>query len=569
MTDFNDLIKRLRPIYISPKHSIIKEAVEEVEEEECTTDPPQTTIIRILPTYELDGSFIIADSCFNHLVRMKTCPNEKDDFVSLCQDALQGNENLLAIIREFQSSYSADQAILWLYKNAFFHEFINNIFKFAYIDAMLPCRVLIRDIQKQLVQHKCTSTTHVYQSEIMSDGQVQQLKNFNGKIIAIKSFFSTNLDRDKALSYTADYSLSNGDKRILFIIEADPQIENVKPFAKIGSILNNNDQNDVLFMIGSLFKITEIEDEKDGIINIKLTLCENDDTSKCKELCNQLQLKYIDEKGETDIIGFGQYVFDLGKSFNEKNVSDSGEKIIRSSLEKLSDDDRDRLRCYDTLGYIELSNKNFDESLEWYKKSFDMRKEKFQANDLDLAGSYQNLAIVSLEKGDHTQALEYLQKLSTIWKQSYDDDCLYLIFCYTNMGTIYEKENDLKQALSCYYRTLAIMIKHDYSDDACYAALYNNLGNVCTNLKQYPLALGFFNTSLEIKSRVYLTSSPTIVAKTYQSIGFVYESMNNVPQARTNLEKAADIYRQLYSPDDSYVKEIEERIRNLSTVEQS
>jgi hypothetical protein len=45
--------------------------------------------------------------------------------------------------------------------------------------------------------------------------------------------------------------------------------------------------------------------------------------------------------------------------------------------------------------------------------------------------------------------------------------------------------------------------------------------------------------------------------------------MNNVPQARTNLEKAADIYRQLYSPDDSYVKEIEERIRNLSTVEQS
>jgi tetratricopeptide (TPR) repeat protein len=497
---------------------------------------------------------------------MKTCSNEKDDFISFCREALQGQEDLLSLIQEFQGSYSANQAIHWLCRHDFFHGFIENIFKLACIDAMLPCRVLIRDVQKQLVQHKCTSITHVYRSEIMSDGQIQQLKNLNGGIIAMKLFLLTNSDRAKALSYTADCSLSNGDKRILFTIEADPQIENVKPFARIGTIGHNNDPNDVIFMIGSLFRIAEIEDEKDGLINIKLTLCGKDDTNQLIELCNQVQLNHIGENGEADIIRFGQFLFEFGNSFNAKHICESGEKIIQSSLEKLPENDSDRLRCYDALGSIELFKKNFDKSLEWYQKSFNMRKEKFPDN---LAEAYQNLAVVYSQKGDYTQALENYQQLSIIWKQSYGDDCFHLIVCYTNIALIYQQQQNPSQALSYYYLTLSIMAKHNYSNEVSEAALYTNLGHVCTALQQYQRALGYYNVSLEIKSKLYLTSNPTVVAAIYKSIAFVYESMNNIQQARTNLEKAVDIYRQLDPPNDSYVTEIEEQIRSLPAVEQS
>jgi len=536
--------------------------------EVSTTDPSQTTTVQIQSTYELDGVYIISDSCFDYLVRMKMLPKEKDDFVSLCQEALQGNDKLLAILQEFQKNYSADRAISWLNRDPFFHGFIDNIFKIGYIDAMFPCRVFICDIQKQLEQHKYTSTIQVYRSEPMSEDQLKYLKSFNGKIIAMKSFFMTNSELEKALSYTSEFSSSGEYKRILFSIEANPQIANVKPFAKIGSIGYNNDQNDVLFMIGSLFKITEIEDEKDGIINVKMTLCANDDTNTSKQLCDQLKYQYMDENGETDVIGFGQFLVDLGSSIRDKNLSDTGEKFIRSCLDKLPNDHSDLSRCYDALGNIDLSKGNLDSSLNWYRKSFDMKKSKSEANDLNLAESYKNLAIVYSQKGDLTQALEYFKQLIIIWKQFYGDHCVNLIFCYTQLASIYETQDNLTEAISCYYQALAIMVKHQFIGEISFAALYNNLGNIYTSLKNYHLALGYYNTSLEIKLRIHAPYNPS-TATTYKNIGLVHGYMNNVQQSRENLEQAVKIYRQLYPADNSNVTEIEELIQNLPNMDQS
>jgi tetratricopeptide (TPR) repeat protein len=536
--------------------------------EVSTTDSSEiTTTAVIQSTYDLDSVYMISDSCMDCLIRMKMLPTEKDDFVSLCLDALQGKDKLLAIIQEFQESYTADRAISWLYRDPFFRGFLDNIFKIGLIDAMYPCRVFIRDIQKQLEQHKCTSTIQVYQSEIISDEQLQNLKTFNEKIIAMKYFFLTNSDRAKALSYTSEYSSSNEYKRILFIIEANPQIENVKPFAKISSIGYNNDQNDVLFMIGSLFKIIEIQDEKDGIINVKLTLCANDDTNRMKQLFDQAKYRYIDENGETDVIRFSQFLFDIGHSMRDSNLSNSGEKLIRSCLDKLPNDHPNRPRCYDALGNIYLFQGNLDLSLEWYNNSYDFKK-KLGTNDLDLAESYKNLAPVYLQKGDLKTALEFFQQILIIWKQFYGEYCFNLIYCYTNLAIIYEGEENLMDAISCYYQALAIMLKHEAASEASFAAVYNNLGTVYTKLKHYHLALGYYYTSLEVKAKIQTPINPSIAA-TYKNIGLVHGYMNNVEKSRENLEKAAEIYRQIYQADNENVKDIEELIQNLPNNEQS
>lgn len=539
-----------------------------MEVEVPTTDSSEAKYIEIPSTYELDGVYMISDSCSDFLIRMKMHPNEKDEFVSLCQDKLQGNDKLLAILREFQESYSADQAIAWLNRDQFFRRFIDNIFQTASIDDMYPCRVFLHDIQEQLKQHNCASTIQVYRSEPMSDERLQYLKSFNGKVIAMKSFFMTNLDREKALSYTSNYSSSSEYKRILFIIEANPEIENVKPFAKIGSIGYNNDPNDVLFMIGSLFRITEIQDEKDGIINVKMTLCTNDDTNTL-QLVNQMKYQYIYENGETDIIGFGQFLFDIGKSMRDDNVRTTGENFIRSCLDRLPNDHPARSRCYDALGNIELFKDNLDASLDYYKKSFDIKTQKLEVNDPNLADSYKNLALLYLQKGDSKQAFEYFYQLLIIWRQLYGDDYINLIFCYTNIAMIYENEENLTEAMSYYYQALALMVKHHTSvNEASFAALYNNLGNACTGLKHYQLSLGYYNASLEIKAKTHTPIDPSI-AVTYKNIGVVHGYMNNVQQSRENLEKALEIYRQLYPPNNSNVTDIEELIRNLLNTEQS
>jgi len=559
LIDFNELKKALQTSYVSNKNSVVTEA--------STTDSSEITTVEIQSTYDLDCLYMVSDSCMDYLIRMKMLPTEKDDFVSLCLEALQGNDKLLAIIQEFQESYTADRAISWLNRDPFFNGFLDNIFKLGSIDTMFLCRVFIRDIQKQLEQHKCTSTIQVYRSEIMSDEQLQHLKSFNEKIIAMKYFFLTNLNREKALSYTSEYSSNNEYKRILFNIEANPQIENVKPFSRIGSIGNNNDQNDVLFMIGSLFKITKIQDESDGIINVKLTLCANDDMNILKKLFDQAKYRYIDENGETDVIRFSQFLFDIGHSMRDTNLSNSGEKLIRSCLDKLPNDHPDRPRCYDALGNFDLFNGNLDSSLNWYNKSYDIKKQ-LGANDLSLTESYKNLAPVYLQKGDLPKALEFFTQILIIWKQFYGEQCFNLIYCYTNMAIIYEGQENLTEAISCYYQALAIMVKYESVNEASFAAVYNNLGTIHTKLKNYHLALGCYNTSLEIKAKIQTPINPSIAA-TYKNIGLVHGYMNNVQQSRENLEKAAEIYRMIYQSDNVNVTDIEELIRNLPNNEQS
>ncbi|CAF0780037.1 unnamed protein product [Rotaria sordida] len=126
-----------------------------------TTDAPKRTIVHIETTYELDCSYMISDTCFDCFARMKTQLVEKDDFITLCRDALQKSENFLPILLEFQEGYHSDQAIFWLYRDPFFHVLIENMFKLADIDSMLSCQFFIHDIHKQLEQHKCTSTIEV------------------------------------------------------------------------------------------------------------------------------------------------------------------------------------------------------------------------------------------------------------------------------------------------------------------------------------------------------------------------------------------------------------------------
>ncbi|CAF2600933.1 unnamed protein product [Rotaria sp. Silwood2] len=557
LADFNDLRRNLQPSHTDTCHySIVSELP--------TTDTTKTVITQIESTYELDDSYFISDTCFDCFVRMKMDLTEKDDFVSLCQDALQRSENLLPILREFQEGYDPNQAIFWLYRHPFFHVFIDNMFKLAHIDSMLPCRFFIHDIHKQFEQHKCTSTIEVYKSEIISKEKFQKLNSFNGKIIAMKSFFLGSTDRNTALLYMPDISSSNEYQRILFIIEANPQIENVKLFAKISSLTKKEDPNDVLFMIGSLFKITEIQNEQDGVINIKMSLCGNDTENPMKALFDQVKLKYMNDNRELDAIDFGQILFEIGHSLRHENISDRGEKYIVSYAEKLPNDHPDRLRCYDALGNLNLQKGNLESRLNWLEKSFNIKKERLQPNDPNLIDSYQNLALGYLHKKDFTQALDYFTQLLGLLKQLYGDDHTCLTFCYNYMANIYENEQRFLEAISCYYQSLSIMTKNNVDDIPSFAAIYNNLGKVYTCLEYHHLALGFYKTSLEMKLK-YLQSVHPSIAITYQNIGLVYECMNDIQQARENLEKAVNIYRQSSNIEQSCITEIEEIIRNLPT----
>ena len=75
----------------------------------------------------------------------------------------------------------------------------------------------------------------------------------------MNSFLSTSVDRRQALSFLYASTSSSSMQRVLFEIDVDPQLDGVKPFANITSLSYFSGEDEVLLMLGSIFRLVSIE----------------------------------------------------------------------------------------------------------------------------------------------------------------------------------------------------------------------------------------------------------------------------------------------------------------------
>ncbi|CAF0960114.1 unnamed protein product [Adineta ricciae] len=512
--------------------------------------------------YEADIKYYITIAYIDLIIRMALRREEIVDYLSCWEGVSSENEQLSSVIEEFRTNYSPVKAIMYLYSEISFCQYLDNICKGGYLDAIYSSRVLICDVGKQLEQHKCTTVTQLYLCELIFNEDFQRLQALNGRVIAMKYFLWTNTDREKALSCVSCEASNNEYKRLLFEIEADPQTANVKPFAKLDFVDKINDPDQVLIMLGSLLRITTIEDEKDGIINIKAQLCGDDDDNQIAKQINQIKQEHIDSNGRTDTFQFGQFQIALGDALGDRNLSNSGEKFIRDYHDKLQIDSMDHMKCCRALGRLERMRGEYDSSLANYNKALDLKERSSTVGDLDLAALHNDLGSVYSEMNDCDQALDHYQKAAQIWKTLKSDLDVILIDCYTKMANIHLQSERYPDAFLYYSQVEMILIKNNNTNSYHYASCCHNLGVVRTNLQQYHLALGHFKTSLEVKSKIFQPVHSSI-ASAYKSIGAVYQYMDCLSQARDMFEQALQTYRQVSPQDDAAIQELEQTIQDL------
>ena len=166
--------------------------------------------------------------------------------------------------------------------------------------------ILNNNWKKINVQHPI----RVYRAQLMSNEEVQMLKDSLGEFISINSFFSTSLDRQQARSFFLISDNSNDVERVFFEIDADPRLDNIKPFSDISLHSYYPEEKEVLFMIGSIFRLVNIDRDKDGILIVRMKLCSNND-HQFKALFQHMQKKYIN--GETNSSRFREYIERYGQ----------------------------------------------------------------------------------------------------------------------------------------------------------------------------------------------------------------------------------------------------------------
>lgn len=493
----------------------------------------------------INRQFIQFELLIDCLLRIETHPTDRKRALNLCREVSKGNTIDLSIIDEFERTYTQQNALWWCIKDSFISRLLNQTLEEQKIDVLYSLRFFLQDVDKQLQLNRCSSTIRTYCGRSLTHEQFQTLKKSIGDYISINSFLSTTLNCQTALKHLPTLEKSNG---FLFEIDVDPNLSGMKSFG------STNQSDEILFMIGSIFRIDDIIYQAKQPTIIRMTLISNNDSQM------QIDLNSFKSDVNTDEMNsliFGEILYKMGKFIH-------AEKYYRKLLTEFSSEDFYQIsQCYFALGNLAMERNDEKTSLEYHQKSLNSKREIFDDDNPSIADSYNSFADIERKKGNATEALEWYHKALNIWTRAYGNDHQKIGMCLNNIACLYGEQKDFEKTLEYQQKALEIMQKHFSAEHLCLGQAHNNIGSVYRCLKQYDRALEHYRISMEIKSKSFSAKHPSM-ALAYNNIANVYEEMNQWKQGLEYYEKAAAIYRQRFPPTYPENLRVAEDIRRVT-----
>ena len=345
-TDIDELIDQLKAHYNSQKE-IIKEPLRiKIFEGEGRS------------TNELNGKFINFQVLIDCLLRLPLVEIDKNELMTLYEDEYKGNKSKLEHLNEFRETYSSDKVISWYTRETFFYRTVNTALRSDNIHMMFLLRLYIFDIQQQLEKYQCQNRLKVYRYQTMSKDEFAKFSQVEGRSISFNSFISTSTDRESTIRVLSDPNCPIDWERILFEIDADPKTKKVKSFADITQLSYFPVENEILFMMGTIFRVDKIFSDENQIWIVQMTLC-GDDDNHLKDVLKDTK-KQIG-KCQTSLLVLGKFLQGIGEF-------DLAERYLKRLLDQLPPDDLLLGDVYDEIAKVLSLNKKPDEGTEWRQK---------------------------------------------------------------------------------------------------------------------------------------------------------------------------------------------------------
>lgn len=219
-------------------------------------------------------------------------PESKHKFLNNCRQQYDGNKYELDKVADFEATYSSDKAIYWFTRDSFLYRILNKSLRTENLEYIFKLRFFIVDLHQQLC--KLCSTQNIGPLTVYR-GQTFSRQEFNsisfGNLISMNSFLSTSTDPEVALMYTESNPGITGKTQDLSFFKSDNDHESVfleievnntittkrKPFANISEYSCMQHEKEVLFSIGSLFRVISVDQLFGGKHHVKLELVGEDD----------------------------------------------------------------------------------------------------------------------------------------------------------------------------------------------------------------------------------------------------------------------------------------------------
>jgi tetratricopeptide (TPR) repeat protein len=487
----------------------------------------------------------------------------------------------------FEMNYKPTKALKFYTNDSFLYRLFNRAFRTENIDLLFIFRFFLADMYKQLQelyseQYPDSLPHTVFRGQVMTNMEFDSVKNNIGRLISINTFFSTSIDRTVAEIYAGFNAEPDPVMQIvLFEIEMDVTNSTVKrPFASIGHLSTMPDELEVMFSVGSMFRIESVQDKRttEKHWHVKLKLVEDD--SDINELRNELENKYCDE---SDLCS-------LGIALRAMGDYERAERYFRMLLEYFPEDHSNLSRIYSALGMITRDRGDYltsltynEKALEYLKKptiyderesigreyvqigashqrlgNLDLAMKYFtmatdiQKSPTSLSYTYNQIGLLYRDKGDKRLALEYFQKTLHIEEQVLKTNQYQPVLAtmYNNIGEIFSQLGDYENALKHLQHALDIRLKGTVSTHTDLAAIYHNLGTVYRNKHEFEKALEVLEKALEIDTQTFGDNHESL-ALTHSNIGAVYHELNDLARALYHAETALRIFLRSQAAENS------------------
>lgn len=297
------------------------------------------------------------------LLRVPYDASAHDELIAMCYEQFNSNHNELRMLRELKDRYSPSRALWWYAQECFLYKILNNSLESQDIRNLFLLRGILRDVEQQIRQHRCSTPLHLYRSQLMPTELLDRWISSVGQCVAVNSFLSATTSHEVAMTFlNASQEGRSKHERVLLEIDADPRVLGSKPFVQLGVLDFSNDKHEVLFMFGSIFMINNITCGNDGLYTVELTLYSDTD-HELTPIFDDMKAKYASKP--MNLLTFTRVLYDLDRF-------DEAEEYVRLHLEQLPADHEEAVQCYILLGLVAAARIEFDTSLTWYHKALEL-----------------------------------------------------------------------------------------------------------------------------------------------------------------------------------------------------
>ncbi|CAF1233983.1 unnamed protein product [Rotaria sp. Silwood1] len=443
------------------------------------------------------------------LIHLKHNEHAKDEMINACRKQYKGNTSRTEQIEKFSSEYNPNKAVEWYCQDSFVYRLLNRALRTENID-------IIYEFRK----------TYVIAEEFVDSG-------------------------------TFNYP------KVVFTIKINNSIDNDHEFATIQDMSNFSQEEEILFTIGTVFRVDLVEQVTDTFWSVELSL-ENQTNVELQYVMNNkhdegieylkkaqyIKLKYVSSNSQVMISTYNKLAMIYRHKADYRNSLENYKKKILVIKLSLDDSDPKLAAIYNNIALLYTELDNNDEALFHYRKALELEIKFLPSNHDKIGTTYNNIALLYRNKRHYGEALNNYEKAREVYLNNLGKDHPNVASVYHNIGDTYYKIGQFDKAFDYFKEVIDIQSKFLSENHVDLAKSFNSIAAIYCDKENYDKALEYCKRTHDIQSKLLPKKHPDL-ATTYVTYGTIYLKLNNHSEALKYYEDSLEIMLTLYKDDHS------------------